>query len=59
METFTEDPILEQISNSIRKGIPVGFMEAIAAIDYQERKNEHIRQNKWWRKALRKLRIMK
>ena len=30
------DAALEEISDKIRKGEPVGFLEAIAAINYQE-----------------------
>lgn len=36
-----KDPVLEEISDRIRMGIPVSFLDALAAIDYQERFREH------------------
>lgn len=28
---------LEELSDNVRKGIPIGFMEALEVIDYQEK----------------------
>jgi len=36
-----KDPYMEEISDRIRRGIPVGIMEGLAAIDYQENLREH------------------
>lgn len=36
-----KDPILEEISDRIRMGVPVSLSEGIAAIDYQDRLREH------------------
>ena len=30
------DPALEELSDKVRKGEPIGFLEAIAVINYQE-----------------------
>ena len=35
-DRVTKDPILEAISDKIRMGEPVDYLEAIAAINYQE-----------------------
>ena len=50
------DPVLEAISDKIRSGEPVDFLEAIAAIDYQtqlraEREANSLRGRlrSWWR----------
>lgn len=48
---FQEDPLLEKVSDMIRRGIPVTFLEAVAAINYQEKKEAHLHQQrmkKWW-----------
>jgi hypothetical protein len=37
MLVMKKDPILEEISDRIRMGIPVSILEGIAAIEYQER----------------------
>lgn len=47
---------LEQVSDKIRRGEPVGLREAVAAIDYQGRlkaERDAVRASKWWRRALR------
>ena len=36
----TTDPVLEEISDKIRRGEPVGILEALAAIDYQEKRQK-------------------
>lgn len=36
------DPGLEALSNKVRHGEPIGFLEAIAVIDYQE----HLRKER-------------
>lgn len=53
---------LEFISNQIRQGIPVGFYEAIAAIEYQEQLRREREQNsvfnrmkRWLRRALKEI----
>lgn len=61
MRTTPTDPALEAISDKIRSGEPVGFLEAIAAIDYQERvraeREARLRETfigrlrLWWRRA--------
>jgi hypothetical protein len=40
------DPFLEEVSDKIRRGEPVGIMEALAAIEYQSAR----RVLPWWRK---------
>ena len=54
----TPDPVLEAISDKIRSGEPVGFLEAIAAINYQEQLRHEReaaslmgRLRAWWRRA--------
>lgn len=34
---MTLDPSLEALSDKVRSGKPIGFLEAIAVINYQER----------------------
>jgi hypothetical protein len=38
------DPVLEEISDKIRMGEPVGLLEALAAINYQEALKRHKRE---------------
>lgn len=48
--------VLESISDRIRRGEPVGILEAIAAIDYQtglQAERERIRAGKWWNRLFR------
>lgn len=52
---FVHCPVLEAISDRIRCGEPVGMFEAIAAIEYQERRQAHERYNVWWRRAFRQI----
>ena len=54
MSEWTRDEALEAISDKIRSGEPVGFLEAVAAINYQATKQEHARRNVWWRRLLRR-----
>lgn len=44
---------LEVISDKIRRGEPVGYLEAIAAINYQGQLRAERDANKWWRRLLR------
>lgn len=44
---------LEQISDKIRYGEPVGLLEAIAAIDYQHQWQAYRKEQVWWRRLLR------
>ena len=44
---------LEKISDKIRSGIPVDFLEAIAAINYQEQLRAEREANKWYRRLWR------
>jgi len=47
---------LEQISEMIRRGEPVGITDAIAAIDYQEQlreKRDAAHAAKWWNQVIR------
>lgn len=47
---MTKDPYLEAISDKIRSGEPVGFLDAIAAINYQEHlRRERIANSPWRR----------
>ncbi len=50
------DEYLEEISEKIRRGEPVGFLEAIAAINYQGHWQAERRANVWWRRLIRWLR---
>lgn len=36
------DPLLEELSDKVRRGEPVGFLEALAVINYQE----HLRRER-------------
>ena len=47
------DPYLEEVSDKIRKGIPVSFFEAIDAINYQEAIRIEKKKNSFFRKLLR------
>ena len=60
---FERNDELERISDLIRHGTPVGFYQAIAAIDYQNARKQHeceqaelTRQNAWWRRAIGRIR---
>jgi hypothetical protein len=49
---------LELVSEKIRRGEPVGMLEAIAAINYQGQlraEEDAIRAGKWWHRALRRI----
>lgn len=55
----SERNYLEEISEKIRKGEPVGYLQAIAAINYQGQlrdARDAERQKRWWFRALRFLR---
>lgn len=53
----TRDERLEEISDRIRHGIPVGILEALAAIDYQESLKAERAHNKWWKRLNRWMRM--
>jgi hypothetical protein len=42
---------LEELSDKVRRGIPIGFNEALEVIKYQE----GMRNKKWYHKLLNKL----
>lgn len=44
------DEYLELVSDKIRKGEPVGFLEAIAAINYQGHLQAEREANRWHRR---------
>lgn len=46
------DPTLEALSDKVRSGEPIGFLEAIAVIEYQER----LRQERQEKSILGRLR---
>jgi len=48
------DERLEVISDRIRHGIPVGMVEAIAAIDYQAAMRKERENNRWHRRLSRR-----
>jgi hypothetical protein len=48
-----KDERLELISEEIRSGIPVSFMDALAAIDYQDEIKREREANKWPRRLRR------
>ena len=50
------DPFLEEISDKIRKGEPVSFIQAVAAINYQGQLRYEREYNRWWRRLFRWIR---
>jgi hypothetical protein len=48
---------LEILSDKVRKGEPIGFLEAIAVIEYQERLNQEQKNNSFVSKIKRLFRI--
>ncbi len=50
------DEYLEQISDKIRRGEPVSFLAAVAAINYQGHLQAERRANVWWRRLIRWIR---
>lgn len=44
---FQVCPVLEEISEKIRHGEPVGIMEAMAAVDYQRARRQWVKYNSW------------
>ncbi len=34
------DPVLEELSDKVRNGEPIGFLEALAVIEYQSQKRK-------------------
>lgn len=51
--------ILEQLSDKIRKGEPVSFIEAIACINYQQAWQAHRKANTRWERLKRWVRNLK
>ena len=47
------DTRLEEVSDKIRKGEPVGMLEAIAAINYQETLRAERKRNTLWARFVR------
>jgi hypothetical protein len=47
------NPYLEELSDKIRKGIPVSFFEAIDAINYQEAIRIEKKKNSFFRRLFR------
>lgn len=47
---------LEIICEKIRKGEPVGFLEAVAAINYQEQLKAEREAGRWYKRLWRRLR---
>lgn len=52
------DETLEALSDKVRKGEPVGFLEAIAVINYQENLRREREANSWAAQAKRLLRAV-
>jgi hypothetical protein len=54
---------LEEISEKIRRGVPVGIEEAIAAIEYQRARKlareAEIKANRWWKRLGRWISTLK
>jgi len=46
------DPYLEEVSDKVRKGIPVSFFDAIGAIKYQEDIRIEKKKNSFFRKLI-------
>jgi len=47
---------LERICEKIRKGEPVGFLEAVAAINYQGQLKAEREAGRWYKRLWRRLR---
>jgi len=47
---------LEMVSDKIRRGEPVGLVQALAAIDYQQALQAYAKHNVWWRRLGRWIR---
>ena len=52
------DENLEAISDKIRQGIPIDFLDAIAAINYQEQLRHEREQNSFWNRIKRYFRSL-
>ncbi len=50
---FRECQVLEEISNRIRSGEPVGIVEALAAIEYQQARRQWVAHNSMKNRVLR------
>ena len=50
------DETLEALSDKVRKGEPIGFLEALAVIDYQEDMRRQREANSWTARLKRWLR---
>ena len=53
---MTRDETLEALSNKVRKGEPVDFLEAIAVINYQETLRREREANSWAARVKRVIR---
>ena len=56
--TTLRDETLEALSDKVRKGEPVDFLEAIAVINYQENLRREREANSWAAQAKRLLRAV-
>jgi len=52
LTTGSADPYMEEICDKIRHGEPVGFMDALAAIEYQ-RQRKLQEPPPFWKRAIR------
>lgn len=50
---MTQDEALEALSDKVRKGEPIGFLEALAVIEYQTRLRKE-REATTWRAKLKR-----
>ena len=65
-EPTADDAILEELSDKVRRGEPIGFLDALAVVHYQERlraEREDARRNsllgrlkRWPAEVIRKIR---
>jgi hypothetical protein len=46
---------LEELSDKVRNGEPIGFTEALEVISYQEHLRENRKKNKWYNRLLKTL----
>jgi len=47
---MSRDETLEALSDKVRKGEPISFLEAIAVINYQEHLRRERAEQPWWKK---------
>lgn len=49
------DESMEMLCEKIRRGEPVGFLKAIAAINYYEERKQYAAENTLWRRLVRRI----